>query len=195
MVKRRGGGDLQPQRATYGARPALSSALLESAPAFSPRLCNSSLSGWSSRRRDPGTCCDSHAPEPRAGFCNRARICSCDPRRAEVWRVSLGASRSEVIRAVNPYRLARARSGAKRSGSPAHQGRRDLAAPVKDAEHRHGVALRAREDKIRRNDADAHVASKLGAASANRRLLAQKREQAEQSPAIFGGDALPGFAG
>ena len=31
-------------RATCGARPALSSALLESAPAFSPRLCNSSLS-------------------------------------------------------------------------------------------------------------------------------------------------------
>jgi hypothetical protein len=41
-------------------------------PAFSPRLCNSSLSGWSSRRRDLGASCDSHAPEPRCKVCNRA---------------------------------------------------------------------------------------------------------------------------
>jgi hypothetical protein len=47
---------------------------LESAPAFSPRLetMNTSLSGWSSRRRDPGASCDSNAPEPRCRVCNRA---------------------------------------------------------------------------------------------------------------------------
>ncbi len=42
---RKGQAAIFNPRATCGERPTLSSALLESAPAFSPRLCNSSRSG------------------------------------------------------------------------------------------------------------------------------------------------------
>jgi DNA-binding HxlR family transcriptional regulator len=39
-----------------------------STPAFSPRRCNSSASGWSSRRRDPRASSDRHAQQPRCRF-------------------------------------------------------------------------------------------------------------------------------